>query len=505
MPTTTANNKRIAKNTFLLYFRMLAIMFVSFYTVRIVLDKLGAEDYGIYNVVGGIVFLFAMISNTLSSSTQRFLSYEIGSSNKQSNLRKIFKTNITFYLLLCVLVVLLSETIGLWFLNNKLIIPADRLTAANWVFQFSIMAFLCTIITVPYTATIIAHEEMKAYAWISILEVILKLFIVFCLSIYPMDKLILYSFLFFVSSAIVSMAYIIYCKRHFEECKFGIYYNKQMYKEQLSFIGLNFYGSITFILRMQGVNILLNLFFGPLVNAARALAFKISSAINSFVLNFMIAFKPAITKSYASHNIQDTFKLTFLGVKASYFMLLLIAIPCISEMDFILKIWLKEVPKYAILFSCLAILEALFESLSHPLESLSQATGEIKKYQLITKTIELFNLPFCYIFLLNEFPPETTMFISISLSITGFFVKLVLLKEQIKFPLQSFIKQVLLPLVFTTISIVILSYTIKMMDMPAIPTIGINIILCAITIIIIGLSTYERQKLFSSIRKKIKK
>ena len=497
------STQTIAKNTILLYFRMLAIMLVSFYTVRIVLAKLGAEDYGIYNVVGGIVFLFAMISNTLSSSTQRFLSFELGSNNRLNELTKIFKLNIGFYLTLCLVVILLSETIGVWFVNNKLIIPEERLEAANWVFQFSILAFISTIITVPYTAAIIAHEQMKAYAWISLLEVILKLAIVFCLSIYPMDKLILYSFLFFISSAIVSIAYIIYCKIHFQECQFGIYYEKQMCKEQLSFMGLNFYGSVAFVLRMQGVNILLNIFFGPLVNAARALAFKISSAINSFVLNFIIAFKPAITKTYASGDVLGSFKLTFLGVKGSYYMLLLIAAPCILEMDFLLQIWLKEVPMYAVLFSCLAILEALFESLSHPLESLSQATGNIKRYQLITKSVEILNLPFCYIFLLNGFPPETTMFISILLSITGFLIKLCLLKGQIQYPVHAFIKQVLLPLIEATVIVALSIISFRAINIPPITGIILELLICFSAIIIVGLSKEERIKVSQLIIDKI--
>lgn len=503
--TNTSSTKTIAQNTFFLYFRMLAIMFVSFYTVRIVLSQLGTEDYGIYNVVGGIVFLFAMISNTLSSSTQRFLSFEIGSSNSLENLRNIFKINILFYVILCLLVVILSETLGLWFVNTQLIIPENRLLAANWVYQFSILSFICTIITVPYTATIIAHEEMKVYAWISILEVILKLIIVFCLSIYPMDKLILYSFLFFISSLFISSAYIIYCIKHFPECKFGFYYNKQMCHEQLSFMGLNFYGSITFVLRMQGTNILLNIFFGPLVNAARALAFKISSAINSFVLNFIIAFKPAITKSYANNDKRKTFKLTFLGIKVSYFMLLLIAFPCILEMKYLLQIWLKEIPQYTVLFSCLAILEALFESLSHPLESLSQATGQIKKYQLITKTIELTNLPICYILLINSYPPESSMYLSIVLSIIGFFTKLYLLQKQISFPLVDFIRNVLSPLIFTTLLMILIGYISKTINLGAVTNIIINLLLGLIIIISIGLSKSERNKLISMFYLKIKK
>lgn len=484
---------------------MLVIMFVSFYTVRIILEELGAEDYGIYNVVGGIVFLFAMISNTLSSSTQRFLSFEIGSTNDVNNLNRIFKINILFYLLFCIAIILLSETIGLWFINTQLVIPENRMLAANWVYQFSIMAFLCTIITVPYTAAIIAHEEMKAYAWISILEVLLKLIIVFCLSIFPIDKLILYSFLFFISSAITSTAYIIYCRRHFPECKFGIYFNKQMCREQLSFMGLNFYGSISFVLRMQGNNILLNIFFGPIVNAARALAFKISSAINSFVLNFIIAFKPAITKSYANNDIKGTFKLTFLGVKVSYFMLLLIAIPCIFEMDYILNIWLKETPPYAVLFSRLAILEALFESLSHPLESLSQATGRIKIYQLVTKSIEITNLPICYILLLNSYPPESTMYISMVLSIIGFLTKIYLLNKQISFPLQQFIKSVIIPIILTTTITTTLSFFLKITNIPPVPNFIADLLFCITTITLIGLSKNERKKVVNILRVKIRK
>ena len=299
MTDTSANNKRIAKNTLLLYFRMLFMMAVSLYTSRVVLNALGVEDFGIYNVVGGVVAMFSMLSGSLSAAITRFITYELGKGN-QENLKKIFSSSVTIQIGLAILIIVVAEAIGVWFLNMKMNIPDVRITAANWVFQFSILTFAVNLISVPYNASIIAHERMSAFAYISILEAIGKLAIVFLIVISPMDKLIFYAILMCAVALIVRLAYGVYCKRHFEECTYHFIFDRDLLKHMFGFAGWNFIGATSAVLRDQGGNVVINLFCGPAANAARGIAFQVNNAISGFVTNFMTALNPQITKSYAA-------------------------------------------------------------------------------------------------------------------------------------------------------------------------------------------------------------
>ena len=288
MTDTSANNKRIAKNTLLLYFRMLFMMAVSLYTSRVVLNALGVEDFGIYNVVGGVVAMFSMLSGSLSAAITRFITYELGKGN-QENLKKIFSSSVTIQIGLAILIIVVAEAIGVWFLNMKMNIPDVRITAANWVFQFSILTFAVNLISVPYNASIIAHERMSAFAYISILEAIGKLAIVFLIVISPMDKLIFYAILMCAVALIVRLAYGVYCKRHFEECTYHFIFDRDLLKHMFGFAGWNFIGATSAVLRDQGGNVVINLFCGPAANAARGIAFQVNNAISGFVTNFMTA------------------------------------------------------------------------------------------------------------------------------------------------------------------------------------------------------------------------
>ena len=319
---TSDNNKRIAKNTLLLYVRMLFMMGISLYTSRVVLNTLGIEDYGIYNVVGGVVAMFGFINGSMSSATQRYITFALGKGDKQ-RLQTVFSTTLQIHTLIALIIILLGETIGLWFLYNKMQIPADRMDAAFWVLQCSIISTVVMIVSVPYNADIIAHEKMSAFAYISILEVVLKLMIVYMLVIFSFDKLILYSFLILSIQVLIRFCYSIYCNRHFEETKYKNVWDKSLFKEMTGFAGWSMFGNLAGVLFNQGLNMLLNVFFGPVVNAARGVAVQVQNAVQQFVGNFQMALNPQITKTYAQGDLESMHKLMYRSAKFSFFFTIL--------------------------------------------------------------------------------------------------------------------------------------------------------------------------------------
>lgn len=311
------NNKRIAKNTLFLYMRMLLTMVISLYTSRVTLATLGVVDYGIYNVVGGVISMFAFLNSSLSSSTQRFLTFSLGQGDFKQ-LKKVFTASLNIHIILSVLIVLLGETLGLWFLNNKLVIPADRVFAANMVYQLTIFMSLISIIQVPFDGTIIAHEKMDIFAYFSLLDIILKLAVVFILMIVDWDKMILLAILYSLVVLFRFILYVVYCKRHFIEIGLRFFYNKLLYKQLVSFAGWNLFGAVAVLSKDQGLNILLNLFFGPIVNAARTVSYQVSSAIANFMINFQTAINPQVVKYYASNELDNMERLVYRGSKLSF-------------------------------------------------------------------------------------------------------------------------------------------------------------------------------------------
>lgn len=455
MSNTTENNKRIAKNTLLLYFRMLFLMAVSLYTSRVVLNALGVEDFGIYNVVGGVVAMFSVLSGSLSAAISRFITYELGKGN-QENLNKIFSSAVTIQLGLAGIIILLAETIGIWFLNVKMNIPEVRMEAANWVFQFSILTFAINLISVPYNASIIAHEKMSAFAYISILEAVGKLFIAYLITITPMDKLIFYAILMCVVALIVRFTYGNYCKRHFCECTYHFIWDKQLLKSMFSFAGWNFIGASSAVLRDQGGNVVINLFCGPAVNAARGIAFQVNNAVNQFVVNFMTALNPQITKSYAAGDKGYMMTLIFQGARLSFYMLLLLSLPILVNTHYILALWLKIVPEHAVLFVQLILIFALSESISHPLITAMLATGKIRNYQIIVGGLQMMNLPISYIFLRLGYFPEIVIVIAICISQCCLAARLILLRGMIGLSITHYLKNVYLNIIVVSIIAVIL-------------------------------------------------
>lgn len=441
MRYSSENNKRIAKNTLLLYCRMLFLMVVSLYTSRVVLNALGVEDFGIYNVVGGVVAMFTVLSGSLSAAISRFITYELGKGN-QNNLNKIFSSAVTIQLGLAGIIILLAETIGLWFLNVKMNIPEIRMEAANWVFQFSILTFAINLISVPYNASIIAHEKMSAFAYISILEAVGKLAIAYLIIISPMDKLIFYAILMCLVAIIIRFTYGSYCKRHFSECSYHFIWDKQLLKQMFSFAGWNFIGASSSVLRDQGGNVVINLFCGPTVNAARGIAFQVNNAVNQFVTNFMTALNPQITKSYATGDKEYMMTLIFQGARLSFYMLILLSLPILVNTHYVLGLWLKIIPEHTVLFVQLALIFAMSESISNPLITAMLATGKIRNYQLIVGGLQMMNLPLSYLLLHIGMFPEIVIVVAITISQCCLVARLIMLRSMIGLSVRKYIKKV---------------------------------------------------------------
>jgi O-antigen/teichoic acid export membrane protein len=440
---TSDNNKRIAKNTLLLYVRMLFTMAVSLFTSRVILNTLGVEDYGINNVVGGIVTMFSVLSGSLSSSISRFITFELGKGNIE-RLKTIFSTGINIQLGMSVLIIIIAEAVGIWFLNTKMNIPTDRMVAANWVFQCAILTFVLNLLSVPYNAAIIAHEKMSAFAYISVVEVSLKLIIVYMLMISPFDRLETYAVLLLLVGAVIRFIYGYYCKRHFEECTYHFVFDKPVLKEMTGFAGWNFLGNGAYMLNTQGVNILMNLYFGVAVNAARGIATQVDAALKQFVNNFTTAVNPQITKSYAQGDLDYMHKLVCRSAKFSAFLMMFFAVPIILETNTILTIWLKTVPDYAVIFLQWIIISSFMDTvLANSLVTSMFATGKIKRYQIIVTTVGCLVFPLSWIAFKLGFEPQVGYILYFIIYTILLFVRLYLLKDMVKLPVMMYIREVL--------------------------------------------------------------
>lgn len=408
----SSDNKRIAKNAGMLYVRMFFLLLTTLYTSRVILASLGIVDYGIQNVVAGIITMFSFLNTSMSTATQRYLTFTLGTGN-QEELKRIFSTSFIIHCGIAIFLLIIAESVGVWFVNNKLNIPFERLTAANWIFQFSMLAMTLTIIQIPFNALLIAHEKMNIYAYMSIFDVLTKLFIAYTISWFDGDRLILYGFLLFIQTCISTSIYIFYCSNHYKECRFRFYWYKDLFKQITSFAGWNLFGSIAWIIKSQGNNVVLNLFFGPVVNTAYGIAFQVTNAIKNFVGNIQMAFNPQITKKYAENKQKEMISLIFQSSKYSFFLLFFLSLPVFMQTDFILHIWLKQVPDYAVIFTQLVILEALVDTLSGPMITGLMATGKIKMYQIIVGSLLIIPLGISIILLKQGFGVTTIFWVSI--------------------------------------------------------------------------------------------
>ena len=457
MDAHAENTKRIAKNTLMLYVRMLFGMLVSLYTSRVVLQALGVEDYGIYNVVGGFVAMFSLISGALSHSAGRFLTFELGRGN-MDGVKRYFSTSLLIHIALAFIILIVSETIGIWFLNNRMVIPDDRLSAANWVFHASIFSFMINLFSVPYNASIVSHERMNVFAYIGIIDIILRLFVVLFIAYSPFnfDRLIVYSILLVLVSCLIQTIYVLYCRNHFEECRLSLVFDTVCWKKMWAFTGWNFVGGTALVLKDQGVNILLNLFFGPIVNTARGLSSTVSTAVCSFSGNFMTALNPQITKSYAAGDNEYMFKLIERGTRFSFYILLIIALPVLLETNFILSLWLNDFPEYTVIFVRLVLIQAMIDILSNTIVTAQAATGKIRNYQIAVGGMLLMNFPLSYLCLKLGGQPESTMYVAIFVSICCLLIRLIILRKNIQLSLMWFFRNVCCKVfIVTAFSIVI--------------------------------------------------
>lgn len=435
------NNKRIAKNTLLLYIRMFLTMAVSLYTSRVVLKTLGVVDYGIYNVVGGIVVMFGFINSCMSSATQRFITFALGKGDLKQ-LQTVFSTSLQIHAIIAAIVFVLCESVGLWFFYTQMQIPLERMDAAMWVLQCSVLSTMVMFISVPYNADIIAHERMSAFAYISILEVLLKLAILFVLVLYPIDKLILYAILLLVVQIIIRFCYSIYCNKHFEESKYKRLWDGKLFKEMVAFAGWSLWGHMSSVFNSQGLNMLLNVFFGPVVNAARAVAVQVQSAIMQFTVNFQMALNPQITKTYARGEMEEMHKLIFRSARFSFYLIFFISLPVLFETNFILSLWLGNVPDNTVTFVRIILCTSILTSISNPLMVACGATGKVKKYQAVCGGLLLTILPISWVALKLGCPAWGVFVVHFLVECICLFARMILLRPLIGIKVMSYIKNI---------------------------------------------------------------
>ena len=507
MTTQSENNKRIAKNTLLLYFRMFFIMAVSLYTSRVVLKTLGVEDFGIYNVVGGIVAMMGILNNAMSVSTQRYLTFELGKGDME-RLKQVFSICFLIYLLLSGIFLVLAETIGLWFLNNKLVIPEERMVAANWVYQFSVISCINTLMANPYNAVLIAREKMNIYAYISIVEVVLKLAIVYLLLIIPYDRLIVYGSLFLCMSMVVTMIYRIYCIRNYPESRFHFYWDKPLFMQLMSYSGWNLFGSLSGLVKGQGLNILLNMFFSPAVNASRGIAYQINNAITQFFTNFYTAVRPQITKYYAQNDLENMFKLVFRSSKFSFYLIFLLSLPIIIEAPYIIHLWLGQLPEYVVSFTRMIVVISAIDSMASPLMTACHATGRIKLYQSVVGTVIILNVPISYCLLkFTECNPNIVFAVSMALSTIALFLRIWIVKYLIpSFPVWEYVYRVIgLSLAISVLSAILPIVLHIMLPSSFITTVIVvaSSLFSSISLVyVLGMSRGEKQAIIGMIKNK---
>lgn len=449
MSNQESNSKRIAKNTLLLYFRMILIMVVSLYTSRIILNELGVEDFGIYNLVAGVVILFSFLSNAMITATQRYLSIAIGKKDEKY-IQAVFSTSLLSHFFLIFFIFLAAETIGLWLINAKLEIPADRMSATNFVYQLAILTTCVNIIRIPYNASIIANERMSFFAYVSIVETFLKLAVVWALAITPDDKLVIYSFLLLLVAIVIDIAYWYYCQRFLLANKFYLKTNKKLFVELTSFSVWNLFGGLADIGYKQGTNIILNLFWGVSINAVLGITNQIRNALVPFIGNLQLAVNPQMVKSYALGDYEYFKILVYRISKYSYFLMLIIVFPIIFNIDLILELWLKNPPEHTAIFAILTSVYCLVDSLTGPLWAAMQAGGKIKRFQIVTGICLLLNLPVSYLFLMYGYAPSVVLIIQIV--ITGFTVgvRVLFVKYYLQFSIRNYVREVIFPIVFVT-------------------------------------------------------
>lgn len=500
------DQKRIAKNTVMLYIRMIIIMVVTLYTTRVVLNVLGETDYGIYNIVGSVVVSMIFIQNSLMSATQRFLSYEMGL-GENGDVAKVFSSSVNLHLKFLIIIVALLETLGLWFLNKILDIPPDRLYAANIVYQFSIFTFCLNLIRIPYNSIIISYESMNIYAILSIIEAVLKLSIVIALKYFYSDKLIAYGILVFAITLIINTLYIVYCRRHYRnETKLNLKGDKKVIKELRGFLGWNLLGGVTGVATNEGPNYFMNYYLGVSVNAAMGIAKQVSSAVYLFTSNFQSAFNPQIVKAYASNEKDYLFGLINKTSLLSFYLLFVVAFPILLCADFIFELWLVNVPEYTVIFCILIIISQLISALASPLWMVAHATGDIKNYQITISVINLLILPISYIVLSFKWPVYYILYFQLVLNLLLFVYRLWYAKVKVGFPIKRYMAEVGSKCVIVSLIIAPLPVYLSINANGLWQNIGVIILSLALSVLVIftlGVDKQTRSVIISFVRNKV--
>ena len=503
------DSKRIAKNTFVLYLRMIITLMVGLFTSRITLQTLGISDYVVYNVVGGFVAILSYINSVFIDADQRFITFSLGEGNKDK-LKRVFSTSVFTQVVYVVILIIVSETIGLWFVNHKLVISPERIVAANWVYHCSIGSLLLTVLNIPYRACIVAHERMGIYAYISIVEIILKLVIVYLLVVIPADKLIVYALLHLFVSFLIPVWFHIYCIKHFEECKLRFAFDKKVFKEMFSFSGWVLIGNLGFSFKDQFSNIMMNMFLGPVVNAARGVSMQVNGMVSNFVNNFLLALSPQITKQYAIGDYAGSKNLVYQGSRFAFYMMMVIGVPIIINIDILLKLWLGVVPEFTNTFILITIVSSMYYAMSKPLTTAIQATGDIKWFQIGVAIIMVLELPIAYVLLKMGSAPYWAMLPAIFRNIAGVLFRLYLLcRENNEFQYGDYVLTVMLKSTVLLIIAFVLSYVVKMYMAGGIIGLLTSLVVALgitmTTVYLLGMSRSEQQQIIRYAKNIIRK
>lgn len=503
-----SDNKRIAKNTLFLYFRMMLIMGVALYTSRIVLRVLGVENFGIYNVVGGIVTMFSFLNGSLGASTSRYITFELGRKNF-ARLNALFNVSLLTHVFIGLIIVLLAETVGLWFFYEKMIIPEDRLNVAFWVYQISILSTFISLTQVPYQAVLIAHENMKIYAYVGIVEAVAKLIVVCCLRSVPCDKLIAYAVLLFLINISLIIFYRIYCIKHYSESRIRLCKEKSLYKDMFKFAGSDLIGNVSVLAQGQGLNLLLNVFFGPVVNAARAVAYQVQGAVTQFGNNFMAAVRPQIIKLYAAGEIEEMFKLVYMGSNFSFYLLWLLILPLSLEADYVLSLWLGKYPDHSVSFLILVFILCLIQSLKTPRTIILHATGKVFLANVTIGSLLCLAFPLAYLFLKLGGEPESVFWAANITMFLSEFISVFIVRKYVKYNIGHYLLNVHFRCaVVTAVSFVGPYFLFNRFMEPSFMRLVITCCITTISIMgtvwIIGMNAEMRLKVKSLIKSKLK-
>lgn len=506
MATSVSDNKRIAKNTIFLYIRMMVVMLVSLFTSRVILNTLGATDYGIYNVVGGIVTIVSFLNSALGASTSRFLTFALGEKNIQKQ-KSTFGACLNLHIGIALLVLILGETVGLWFFYEKMVIPDERMVAAFWVYQFSILTTMVSFTQVPYNASLIAHEEMSIYAYVGLYEAISRLIIAYLITISPIDKLVFYGLLLLINTIVVQLLYRWYAVKHFEECRFSLVKDWALYKRLLSYGGWDLFGNLALVCQGEGVNLLLNVFFGPVVNAARAIAFQIQGAVTQFVSNFMTAVRPQVIKNYAEGNVDKMYTMTFYAAKFSYILMLALVVPIIYEIRFILGIWLGDaVPDETALFAVIVLMTYTWRTFHIAALMPYHAIGKIKTGNVTIGSLMIATLPIGYVLFKCGCPAYSVFLAIFAVEIVGMFAIYWLIHRYEYFPYKYVFTKILKPCGLVTIfTIIVPAFITHLMNdgWARLIIVGVSTeFSLLLSALYLGLNKEERTRIFSFIKNK---